>query len=274
MLLNYLSIVFLGSEALIYIVRAIMLAAVFQIALFYVFAGQFPYGEVKSLKTEPLQAYGLFTLITAAVALSPHMFRSISVENGVIQTRIGTGIPVFVLFTCISIVMAFKILIRKFFLAAGTQRRQIFLLLLAATLNWIVVPITNFVLTLAFKNLFFVTFSPVFGLLFASILGYALIRHRLFDMHTVLRDSIIYMDYYLRKRRYGAERYYELQSLVYHSSSNHIALDFSGVQDIDQETVKLLKTLRTYMGEQGRKVYFVGYTDKVFRSLRPAMPSL
>lgn len=268
--LNYLSIIFLESSSLIYIVRLIMFFAVMQTALFYLFANKFP-NKAWHKPDRKFINYGFFTLLTALIVISPFMFSSIKIDQGIPHTQIGPGVLVFTAFIVFSIVNAFKSLIRKFRASAGMPRVQLLLLLMAAVLNWIIVPITNFVMTLTLKDLVFVVISPIYGVLFSGIIAYALSRHHLFDFRKVLRDSIIYVDYYLKHRKTRTLQYYELQTLVDRSTSNHVALDFSGVKELDQETVILFKTLQNHMEEQGKNVYFIGYTKKVFKQLQQSL---
>ncbi len=263
---NYLSVVFLHESYLIYIVRFIMLLAVIQTCLFYLFAQKFPSKDWNKLDLRFINYLG-FALITSLVAISPYMFKSVAVIDGVIHMQVQPGIVVFITFIGFSVINAFKVLFNRFRTSAGLKRTQLLILFFAATINWIIIPLTNFVLTLTLKNLLFVKASPIYGLLFSSVIAYALVRHHLFDVKKALRDSIIHVSYYLRNRRNKALQYYMFQSLVYGSSSNHITLDFSDVKDLDNESVILFNYLRNYMKMRGKNIYFIGYTEKVFKQL-------
>lgn len=267
--LNYLSLVYLASGSLIYIVRLIMFFAVLQTALFYLFANKFPNGTWGKPDWKFLN-YGILTCLTALVAISPYMFESVKVVNGVIQMQTGAAIVIFVAFLGFTVIRSFQILIDKFRDSVGMLRTQLLILLCAAILNWIIIPITNFALTLTLKNLVFVAASPIYGLLFSSAIAYAIARHYLFDVKTILRDSIIYINYYLRSGQDATLQYYQLQTLVYESSSNHVTLDFSGVKKLDQDAVILINTLRDYMEKQGKKIYLIHFNKKVFKQLRLA----
>lgn len=267
--LNYLSVIWSHSVYLTLIVRLIMFFAVIQVYLFYLFANAFPY--VYSLTSRiSISNHGWLTLLTSAVTLSPYMFRSAAAVNGIANVQVGPGIAIFIVYIAFYIVNAFIIMTRKFQEAVGIKRVQLLILLAAAVLNWAIIPLTNFVFTLTFKTMLFATIAPVYSLIFASVIGYALIKHRLFDARTDLRNSTIYVNNYLKNPHHRAIEYYELQSLVYESDSSHVSLDFSGVKDLDRDAVTLLKNLRNYMKKQGKKIYFVSYTQKVFEQLRPA----
>lgn len=243
-----------------------MLFAVLQTGLFYIFAHKFPNKNWNNLDIKFIN-YGFFAVITAVVAISPYMFKSVKVTDGVIHMNTEIGIVVFVTFICFSIISAFKMMINKYKDSAGMQRTQMLILIFAAVINWIIIPMTNFVLTLTLKNLFFVMACPIFGLIFSSTIAYAVLRHYLFDIKKDFRDSVIYVNYYLKNSRNITLQYYVFQSLIEKSSSSHIALDFSDVKELDNESVILFDVLRNYMQTKEKKIYFIGYTKKVFKQL-------
>jgi hypothetical protein len=243
-----------------------MFFAVLQVALFYLFAGAFPHASSKSIAE--ISNYAWFTLLAAVTTLTPYMFRSVAIEKGVINIQTEAGIVVFTVFVAYSIVNAIRMLIRKFRMAIGLKRNQLLILLIVAAINFVVIPLTNFVLTLTLKTLVFTTITPIYSLLFSSIVAYALLRHRLFDATTVLWNSTIYVDYFLKNQKNRSVDYYKLQTLVYEADSDHIALNFSGVKKLDEESINLLNNLQEYMEKRGKKIYFMGYTQKVFEQLQ------
>ena len=267
-LLNYISVVGGNAGYLTLVVRLIMVLAVIQIGLFYMFSHAFPQALTKNYLAET-KLFIVVTLAVAAVALSPLLFRSVALNNGVIESQTGPGIVVFILYALFCIVNAFRILIYKLKRSVGLKRLQLLLIVAVAILNWVVVPLTNFALTLLLKSLLFVKIAPLYSLVFAVVIAYALGRRRMFDDKTVLRDTTIYIDQYLRNERDRAHDYYLLQTHVYEAQSAHVALDFSGVKRLDPESVRLLKTLRTYMKEKGKIIYFTGYSQPIFNQLRP-----
>lgn len=245
-----------------------MLLAVLQLGLFYMFSAAFPYDIHMDYKKEILPFVAV-SLIVGSTALSPYLFKSLSYSNGTLQPQTGVGIFVFVFYALFCIYSAFNILLHKLRVSIGLKRIQLLLIIAASIINWIIIPITNFILTLTLKTTLFVKLSPFFSLLFASIIGYALAKRRLFDAKTSLRSSTIYVDQYLKNTRQRTYEYYELQTLVYESDSAHVSLNFSGVKSLDKEAVQLLKNLQNYMKKQGKHVYFVGFNKNVFKQLQP-----
>lgn len=266
--LNYVSLAVVGSEFLIYVVRMILCVVVVQIFLFYLFAHAFPYGAHK-VAFEDVSHHLLFTFLTLAVTVSPLVFREVMMIQGVPNIQVSSGLVVFIAYITFYIANAFRVLVKKFKKAVGLKRTQLLLILAAAVLNWAVIPVTNFVLTLTLKTTVFVQIAPLYSLLFSGIIAYALLRYSLFDAKVVLRNSTIYVRHCLRDHRQRSAEYYHLQYLVDASDSNFIALDFTGVKALDYDAVTLLNILREYIEQQGKKPYLFGYSPEVFRQLRP-----
>lgn len=265
--LNYFSIASTDSAYITYIVRGIMVFSVFNNALFYVFAHTFPQKKLFRSFNE-LRPFITITVLVAAVSASPYLFSTVSINGGRPNITIEPGIVVFTLFMLTTIYAAFRVLLNKQRVASGLKRNQIRILIIAASIYWIVIPITNFVVTLTFNTLFFVAMSPAYTVLFSAIIAYALLKHRLFDSKTKLQASTLYVDYYLKNPQERATEYYQLQTTVYQSGANHVSLDFSGVNSLNKADVRLLKYLKNHMAEQGKKIYFTGYSKRVFKQLR------
>lgn len=263
---NFLSVMLISSSGLIFIVRTILALGLLQIILFYLFTLSFPYGFTLSHKNI-FSILLIIFLVISMLVFTPNVFSSLYVKNNVINADVNWGIGIFI-FVAVSIIsLAFRLLIIKFNNSIGMHRKQILIIMLAAILNWIIVPMTNLVFTLVFHTPFFAYISPIYSLVFALLIIFALTKHHLFDGKRVIRKSTIYVDYSLKNLNNRSIKYYELQSLVYNSNSDHIALDFTEVDNLDNKTVKMLKILRSYMASRGIKVYFINYSKKVFDQL-------
>lgn len=256
------------STYLIYVVRAILCVVVLQIFLFYLFAHAFPYGTQK-ISFEEISYHLIFTVLTLIITASPLVFKDVSVQQGFPNIRVSGGLIIFIAYMLFYIANAFRVLIRKYQAAVGLKRTHLLLILVAAIVNWAVIPVTNFALTLVLNTMVFVQVSPIYSLLFSIIIGYALLRHSLFDAKIILRSSTIYIRHCLRDNKQRSAEYYHLQYLVDASDSNYIALDFSGVKNLDYDAVTLLKILRDYIEQQGKRPYLFGYSSEVFKQLSP-----
>ena len=191
-LANYLSILFINSPDLIYLVRIILFLVVVQNTFFYLFARTFPNLHWAHSK-KWLRAYLGLSLVAAVATLSPYVFTSVEIENGLPAVHAGPAIVLFVMHAVISIVFAFRAFIRKRRRAHGTARTQFDILLVASFLNWVILPITNFAITPFYKTTFFIEAGPIYTLLFASIIAYAIISQKLFDIRFAVARGVAYV---------------------------------------------------------------------------------
>lgn len=189
---NYLTITMLDSPDLLYVVRLILFFVVIQNTFFYMFARTFPEMRWKHSK-KWLAVYIVFSVLAAAATLSPFVFTSVSIEDGLAVTQAGPGIMIFIAHASFSIGFAFKSLIKKIRVSSGLQRNHLKLLLIASFLNWIVVPITNFAITPILKTTIFIELSPLYTLLFASLIAYAIVAQKLFDIKRAVARSVAYV---------------------------------------------------------------------------------
>ncbi len=131
--------------------------------------------------------------MAALATLSPFVFTSVDVRDGVAVTSAGPAILVFIAHASFSIATAFKELVRKKKASFGRQRRQLQILLFASFLTWVIVPITNFAVTPLFKTTFFIVYGPVYTFAFAAIIAYAIVSQRLFDIRAAVARSVTYV---------------------------------------------------------------------------------
>jgi signal transduction histidine kinase len=191
-LVNYLTIILINSPDLLYLVRTILFFVVIQNAFFYMFARTFPEHSWKHSR-KWLLAYGVFTALAASATLSPFVFTTVKIEDGLPITEAGPGIMVFILHASLSIGLAFKALAQRIRRASGVQKSQIRILLYASLINWVLVPITNFVLTPLLKTTTFIVASPLYTLAFAGLIAYAIIARRLFDIRAAVARALAYI---------------------------------------------------------------------------------
>ncbi len=191
LLSNYASLGRYAEVDVLISVRLILFFVVIQNSLFMLFSKTFPgYKWKGSLKK--LYAYVLFSVFVALLTISPLVFVSAKLENGLPVTTAGPGIILFILHAGFSILVGFKSLYLKLQTHDPLVKRQIKLLLLASFLNWVIVPITNFVLTSILKTTIFVELSPVYTLIFMGIIAYTIVAQKLFDIRAVVARSVAY----------------------------------------------------------------------------------
>lgn len=173
-------------------VRLILFFAVISNTLFLLFAKTFPAKRI-SFQRSKLVGYLTFSVFTALLTLSPLVFSSVQLEGDIPITETGPGMLFFAMHATLSIILGFRELLKKMHNSEEPTKRQLKYLLLVSVLIWIFVPVTNFLFTQAFRTTFFVQGSPVYTLLFMSLVAYTIVAHKLFDIRALLARSIVYI---------------------------------------------------------------------------------
>lgn len=189
---NYITVVLLNSNDLLFYVRLILFFVVLQNTCFYLFAKAFPDSSWMH-SNKRLILYLGYSSLAALMTISPYVFTSVRVNDGLVATEAGPGILLFIIHAAFSIGAAFKSLYKKLKTATGIYKNQLRILFFASFLIWVVVPITNFVITPLIKTTFFILWSPIYTLLFASIVAYAIVAQRLFDIKAIVARSVAYI---------------------------------------------------------------------------------
>lgn len=190
--LNYYYTLNPTGQSALALIRLVMLFVVMQNTVFYVFSHNFP-AHKQSIARRKLAIYLSFSACVALITLTPFVFSSVTVKAGQSVPNPGPLIPLFMVHAAYSITSAIRSLAHKRRQAAGLQKKQFQYILYASLLNWGVVPVTNFAITLVFQTTFFARVSPFYTLAFAGIIAYAIVSQRLFDIRAALARSVAYI---------------------------------------------------------------------------------
>ena len=178
--------------ASIEIMRIIMFTVVLQNTLFRLFAKTFPKNELGIAK-KPLIIYLVLSLVVGILALSPFLFTGVEQTDTGNAPIPGPALPVFLIHALFSIISGFRALGKKRRISrSATQKQQFKYTTLGAAVLWGVVPITNFIFTVITQNVVFVLLGPTFTFIFTSIIAFAIIKQKLFDIRAVVARSVAY----------------------------------------------------------------------------------
>ena len=75
----------------------------------------------------------------------------------------------------------------------GIKRLQMAYMLIGILPMFIFAPITSFILPVLLQNTRFIFLTPLYAFLFVSIIGYAIVKHKLFDVRAALARSLGYI---------------------------------------------------------------------------------
>jgi signal transduction histidine kinase len=164
---------------------------VIQNTLFYFFARTFPSIKLSDLpsRNKILLAY---SILVAVLTETPLIFNSVTLKNGTANPNPKPFIILFMAHAAITIVGGFTQLVRKYRREHGQAKRQLQFILTASVILWLIVPVTNFAITLSAKTTLFIKVSPFYTLVFGAFITYAIVAQRLFDIRAAVARSVAY----------------------------------------------------------------------------------
>lgn len=179
-----------SSQLILY--RLLMASVVVQNTFFFLFVRTYPSYKL-SISSKRLKAYLALSFVAVLTALSPILFTSVEYGAEGARPVTGPGMLIFVLHAGISVVLGLRSLFRLHRKSHGTAKQQVKLILIASVILWGIVPITNFVISIALETLVFARISPIYTLAFSSIIAYAIVAKKLFDIKRAVARSVAYL---------------------------------------------------------------------------------
>ncbi len=192
MITNYLSVTLTDPASIFVAVKLVLASVVLQTTFFYLFASVFP-GTNLTIGRKHARIYLGISLIVFAVALYPGFFSDYEVRGDSIYPRPSPLIGVFMIHTAFSIFCGLTRLFIRLRQAKGINKVHFKYLILASIAILIISPITNFILPVAAEITVFLPFGPIYSFVFASVIGYSMVRHKLFDFRSVLVKALGYL---------------------------------------------------------------------------------
>lgn len=189
---NYLAVTVSQNESTIYFIRTVITFVIIQNTLFYLFARLFPGERARDLPIRS-KLLILFSLVVIGLSQTPYIFESVTIKDGSANPVPGPAIILFMVHAVLTVGRGLWSLFKKYRKAKSNEHTQLGIVLAAASILWVVVPITNFVFTLGFQTTLFVRISPFFTLAFSLLLTYGIIRHKLFDIRLIVARSLAYV---------------------------------------------------------------------------------
>jgi signal transduction histidine kinase len=141
----------------------------------------------------PLQRFGIYlTIAVAALNCTPLVFSSLGpAVNATPKPAAGAGL--FLLHLIIFLGLSLVVLVRQIKYARGAQRLQYFYLILGIAPIFLFAPITGFAMPIILHNTALVMLTPLYGTFFVCVIGYAIVRHKLFDIHFFVVRALAYL---------------------------------------------------------------------------------
>lgn len=175
-----------------FFVKTVIAFALLINLFFFLFVSAFP--SVK-LQINPW-IFWLSLIVTALLVpltQTDLIFKSVTLKGVSVVATPGPAIPLFLLDNLVFLGGGFFVLIKKYRKSVSLEKIQIRLLLLGTIFMFSLILITNVLLVLVFNITSLVALLPIYTLLFIGFISYAVIRHRLLDIHLIVARSIAYI---------------------------------------------------------------------------------
>ncbi len=166
------------------VVMFALLAVYFQYLLICILVDSF------NKKRQLILFSGAFIL--SLLSLTPLVFSGLSDDVSPVPVP-NILAPVFIIFFICLVALTFLKLVKSLQKSSPQKRSQLQMLIVGMIPIFAISPITGFVMPILFKNPNLIFLSPVYGAFFVCMVGYAIIKHKLFDIRLVVARALIYL---------------------------------------------------------------------------------
>ena len=183
---NYINYQATSPTVVLWLLRAVIFLGVWHAFTFFTFLYVFPKEKIYFPWMYKFLLIPL-VVITSAITLTPLVFPSIaqlSSDGSVSKTVVANGIFLFLFVVAGLVLGGVSIFIRKTFKAKGRERKQHILILIGTVIMFSLLITFNVILPAVFLNVRFIPLGALFIFPFVAFTGYAIYKHRLFNLRT------------------------------------------------------------------------------------------
>lgn len=171
--------------------RLTMLFATFHALLFYLFIDNFLNKQEPDYKGRIIPSVVIGVLV-GLISLSGLIFSRLDFDiNGNLAPKAGPLIGLFGAFVSFFLIAGFYIMDKRFKKAIGEEKSQWKFLRYGFILTFLLVVLFSFVNFIFFKNVSGVQFGHLYTLPFVAFTAYAMIKHKLLNIKTVLAEIMV-----------------------------------------------------------------------------------
>jgi signal transduction histidine kinase len=157
--------------------------------LLFLFARTFPSPQLQISK-KWFWILFLLTVFVMVLVLSPYGFSGAKALGGGQEMAVpGIGFPIFGLFSVFMNGAAIYFFIRRLRRSAGEEYQQIRLVVTGIAIMFGLIIATIFLPIVFLQNSLFVSFAPLYALIFFGVTAYAIVTHRLFNLKVIATEA-------------------------------------------------------------------------------------
>ena len=184
---NYFS---LKTDDRLFWIRLVMLMSTVIVTCLYFVASRIGDRNRKLTFAEKLGL--VITSIVGFLDVTPFVFRGLTVSGNPVPLP-DWGALFFVLHMIMFLVLSCVLLVRRIIQAQGKAKSQYKVILVGIAPMVFLAPVTGFVLPVVYGQPDFVLLSPVYVAFFTVMVGYAIVKHKLFDIRLIVARSVAYV---------------------------------------------------------------------------------
>ena len=177
--------------SVLYWTRIVMALAVPQAMIFFLLIHTLPSDKIR-LPIRLLVPYVILGISTVVICVGPWLFPSLIYVNNTPSPTPGPAMPLFILVAVGSVIAGIVTLIRKVIAARGIVRMQLQIMIIGIICMFAFILFFNFILVVVFSNSTYVSISSLYTLPFIAATGYAIIKHKFFDIRPILARTVSY----------------------------------------------------------------------------------
>lgn len=188
---NYFSLHSSTEETTLFWIRTVMAITAFLGPSLFVFLYTFPERRWKFSPT----ISGILFLISIPISilsLTPLVFQNVTIRNGNITPIPGPVLPIFMGIFFITTGIGFISIFKKFKKSTGFIKLQIRYLLTGTAISFLLLTLTNLIAVVVLKTSQLVALGPLFPLIMFGFISYAIMRHRLLNITSLIARTVSY----------------------------------------------------------------------------------
>lgn len=187
---NYLSVDRQLINYSLFLIRLSIFFAAPMSALFFILAHTIPHKKIQLSRTKILLIV-IFTLLVMLVNISPFAFVDVSIKNGSPSPIAGPGILPFAILSTFFSIAAVYVLIKKLRRSSDIEKQQLRFVMLGILFMLGLIISTVFIPVAIFRVNLFVSFIPLYTLIFLGLTAYAIVKHHLFNIKVIATEVLI-----------------------------------------------------------------------------------
>jgi signal transduction histidine kinase len=191
---NYLASYADTAQSSLWLARLVMFFAVWQAFSFFLLLYVFPNGTI-DFKNRNFVSLLVLTIFVSLVTLSPYLFPSIIHYSRGYSPEVakGPGLISFALFSISLVLLGLFSFINRIIKSKKEERRPFIIISLGMIMTFFLIVTLNFILPSLLNNYSYISFGSLFTLPFIFCTGYAIARHKIFNIKVFSTEIFIFV---------------------------------------------------------------------------------